>query len=129
MTDLLEGQKLPNQGSVIIGTKGVMLIPHVGKPTLYPKKKFADHKIEVVPGGNHWHEFIDAVRGQDLNHRLILNTLVPYPKLFCWVGLPPASRMKHWYGMHQHSLLKVMKKPLHWLTVNTEKGWEVKGLG
>ena len=60
--DLLEGQKLPSQGSVIIGTKGVMLIPHVGKPSCM-QKKFADHKIEVVEGGNHWHEFIDAIRG------------------------------------------------------------------
>ena len=62
VTDLLEGKKLPSQGSVIIGTKGVMLIPHVGMPSLYPQKKFTDHKMEVVQGTNHWHEFIDAVR-------------------------------------------------------------------
>ena len=64
VTDLLEGKKLPSQGSVIIGTKGVMLIPHVGMPSLYPQKKFTDHKMEVVQGTNHWHEFIDAVRGE-----------------------------------------------------------------
>ena len=52
----------------------VMLIPHVGMPSLYPKKKFADHKMQVVEGGNHWHEFIDAVRGTGPNHQLILIT-------------------------------------------------------
>ena len=34
---LLEGNKLPGQGSVIIGTKGTMLLPHVGMPPLSPK--------------------------------------------------------------------------------------------
>ena len=63
VTDLLDGKKLPSQGSVIIGTKGTMLLPHVGMPSLYPRKKFADHKIELVEGTNHWYEFIEAVRG------------------------------------------------------------------
>jgi hypothetical protein len=46
ITSLLEGKKLPGQGSVIIGTKGVMLIPHVGMPELFPKKDFADLEIK-----------------------------------------------------------------------------------
>ena len=121
VTDLLEGQKLPSQGSVIIGTKGVMLIPHVGKPSLYPKKKFADHKIEMVQeeiiGTNLSMRFVAP--GQ--NHRLISNTQVPCPRLCCWVGLQHASRMKLFYGMLLLSHSKVMKKPLHLLTENTEK--------
>ena len=60
---LLEGKKLPGQGSVIIGTKGVMLIPHVGMPELFPKKSFSDFVIEKVEGTNHWHDFIDAIKG------------------------------------------------------------------
>ena len=48
----------------MIGTKGTMLIPHVGHPQLFPKKDFADFKIEKVPAVNHWHSFIDAARGE-----------------------------------------------------------------
>ncbi len=61
---LLEGKGLPGQGSIVIGTKGTMLIPHVGHPQLFPKKDFADFKIEKVPAVNHWHSFIDGARGE-----------------------------------------------------------------
>ncbi len=61
---LLEGDALPDQGSILIGTEGVMLIPHVSGPRLYPKNKFAGAKFDAVPGANHWHQFIDAVRGK-----------------------------------------------------------------
>ncbi len=64
VTKLLEGDRLPGQGSVVIGTKGSMLIPHVGHPRLYPKKDFADFKMPKVEGQNHWHTFIDAARGE-----------------------------------------------------------------
>ena len=60
--NLLEGQKRPSQGSIVVGTKGVMLIPHVGMPKLFPEKKFKDHKMEIVEKVHHWHSFIDAVR-------------------------------------------------------------------
>ena len=59
--DLVQGSKIPGQGSIIIGTKGVMLLPHVGMPTLFPKEKFGKIKYPIVEGGNHWHEFIDAI--------------------------------------------------------------------
>ena len=60
--NLLEGQKRPSQGSIVVGTKGVMLIPHVGMPKLFPENKFKDHKMEIVEKMHHWHSFIDAVR-------------------------------------------------------------------
>ncbi|MSU42250.1 MAG: Gfo/Idh/MocA family oxidoreductase [Pedosphaera sp.] len=61
---LLGGDALPGQGSILIGTEGVMLIPHVSAPQLYPKKKFVEVKLPAVPGANHWHQFIDACRGK-----------------------------------------------------------------
>lgn len=63
VVSLLEGKKLPKQGSVIIGTEGVMLLPHLGMPSLYPQKKFKEFIIKPERGTNHWHDFIDAARG------------------------------------------------------------------
>ena len=37
---LLEGDALPEAGSIFIGTEGVMLLPNYLRPTLYPKAKF-----------------------------------------------------------------------------------------
>ena len=55
---------LPDQGSLFLGEKGAMLLPHVAMPILLPEANFKDRKPTVVAGGNHWHEFVNAVRGE-----------------------------------------------------------------
>jgi predicted dehydrogenase len=60
---LLEGKRIPGQGSIFIGTKGVMLLPHIGYPELFSKKDFADFKRPELPKVNHWDQFVEACRG------------------------------------------------------------------
>lgn len=54
--------KLPDQGSIFRGTHGVMVLPHVGMPKLLGEAK--GHPIAEVEGANHWHQFIDAAKGE-----------------------------------------------------------------
>ena len=56
-------KKAPDQGSIFIGTEGVMVLPHVGKPRLVGEK-VAGLKFEMVPGEDHWQQFINAVLGK-----------------------------------------------------------------
>jgi hypothetical protein len=56
--------KLPGSGSLLIGEKGSLLIPHVAAPRLFPEEKFADYKIEKVAGVNHYTGWADACRGE-----------------------------------------------------------------
>jgi predicted dehydrogenase len=56
--------KLPHAGSVLIGEKGSLVIPHVAMPKLFPEEKFADFKIEAVPEVNHYTSWADACRGE-----------------------------------------------------------------
>ena len=60
---LLEGDELPNTGSIFVGTEGVMVLPHIARPLLYPDKKFKEFKYPSVPSGDHYGEFIQACRG------------------------------------------------------------------
>ena len=65
--DLLPSKKrvnLPSQGSIFIGEKGAMLLPHWSTPKLFPEENFADYKMPEPGGVNHWHSFIDACRGE-----------------------------------------------------------------
>ena len=57
-------QKLPDQGSMFIGEKGFMLLPHVSNPVLLPKENFKDHAMPAIESGNHWHEWVDACLGK-----------------------------------------------------------------
>jgi predicted dehydrogenase len=58
--------KLPDQGSIFLGTEGIMVLPHIATPRLIGEK-FKDSSFEKVPGDNHWHQFIDAVLGNRKN--------------------------------------------------------------
>jgi predicted dehydrogenase len=61
---LLGDHPFPDQGSILIGTDGVMVIPHIALPALLPESKFGDFKPPAVEGADHWKQFVDAVRGE-----------------------------------------------------------------
>jgi predicted dehydrogenase len=60
---LLEGDELPGAGSIFVGTQGVLVLPHVARPMLYPDKKFKDLKLPDVKEENHWGKFVEACLG------------------------------------------------------------------
>ncbi len=55
--------KLPGSGSLLLGEKGTLLIPHVAAPRLLPGDAFAGYKIETVPAVDHYVSWADACRG------------------------------------------------------------------
>jgi predicted dehydrogenase len=63
---LLGGRKLPDQGSIFIGTKGIMVLPHVAPPILLETGGANELAFErpKLDGQNHWQQFVQAVRGQ-----------------------------------------------------------------
>ena len=61
---MLEGDALPEAGSIFIGTEGVMLLPNYLRPTLYPKAKFKDYAVPDIAGINHYAQFVSACRGE-----------------------------------------------------------------
>ena len=61
---LLGDHPFPDQGSILIGTDGVMVIPHIALPALLPESKFGDFKLPAIEGADHWKQFVDAVRGE-----------------------------------------------------------------
>jgi len=60
---LLEGDELPAIGSIFVGTEGVLVLPHIARPLLYPDKKFKDFKYPDIPSTDHYGEFVEACRG------------------------------------------------------------------
>lgn len=60
---LPDDAKVPQSGSVLLGEKGTLLIPHVGMPRVYPASKETADKIVKVPAVNHYTGWADACRG------------------------------------------------------------------
>jgi predicted dehydrogenase len=57
-------EQLPDQGSMFIGEKGYMLLPHVQMPRLLPADHFKEYTIPKVEGANHWHQWVNACKGE-----------------------------------------------------------------
>ena len=56
------GLELPNSGSLFIGERGNMVLPHVGGPRLYPVENFQGFAYpKDLKGLNHWHRWVDAI--------------------------------------------------------------------
>lgn len=58
------GEKLPGQGSMFIGEKGRLLLPHWTFAKLIVNGKYEKVDIPELPHIDHYHEFIDAVQGK-----------------------------------------------------------------
>jgi hypothetical protein len=48
-----------------VGTKGTMLIPHIGWPDLHPKSDYAGLEFPDVGRADHWLQFVDAILGKE----------------------------------------------------------------
>ena len=121
------GHKLPGQGSVLFGTKGHMIIPHIGKAILLPKEKYADFKRPAIEGVNHWASFVNAARGEGktsahfgyagpLTEAILLGGIATrFPKqTLKW------DAKKLTFTNHEKATTFVRKE--------YRKGWEMKGL-
>ncbi len=64
--DLPADLKLPSNGTMFVGQKGIVITAHGGKsmPTLYPQERFGDVTIDVLPSLDHYGQWIGAIRGE-----------------------------------------------------------------
>jgi predicted dehydrogenase len=60
---LLGGRPLSDQGSIYIGTKGILYSPYIADPVLLPADQYADYKHPQPGGDDHYLQFVEACRG------------------------------------------------------------------
>jgi len=62
--ELPKGVRLPGAGSVMIGERGVMVLPHWSAPSFYSAGEKMDIAIQSAGNRDHYTEFTDACRGE-----------------------------------------------------------------
>ncbi len=125
--ELIGSGPLNDQGSIYIGTNGVMYSPYIAVPVLLPAEKFKDFKISRQSAQNHYLQFVEACRGNDqtstpfsyaglLTESVLLGCLsTRFPKTTLeW----DAERMK----------VTNVKEANAFVRRQYRKGWEVEGL-
>ncbi|MCW5965392.1 MAG: Gfo/Idh/MocA family oxidoreductase [Bryobacterales bacterium] len=119
--------QLPGQGSIFFGTKGNMLLEHIGMPKLLPEKDFASVTMPEIEPPDHYYQFVDAVLGKakcstafdysgPLTETVLLGPLATrFPKTTLeW----DATRMR----------VRNLPEANRFLRRDYRKGWDVKGL-
>ncbi|HEY3440423.1 MAG TPA: Gfo/Idh/MocA family oxidoreductase [Paludibaculum sp.] len=61
--ELIAGNRVPGTGSIFVGEKGVMLLPHIAAPVLLPQAQYRDFPMPKVQPADHYHQFVEAVLG------------------------------------------------------------------
>ncbi len=62
---LPDNQKLPEQGSMFIGEKGRLLVPHWAFPKLIVNGKYEKVDYPELDNADHYHQFVDSCLGKD----------------------------------------------------------------
>ena len=123
----LVGSKLSDQGSIYIGTAGVMYSPYIGPPVLLPADKFADFKLPPTKGDDHYLQFVEAVRGNGATSAPFSYSgpLTEMVLLGCLATRFPKTDLK-W----DTKALKVtnVAEANQFVRRTYRKGWEVEGL-
>ncbi len=115
--------KLPGSGSVLVGEKGSMVIPHHAQPKLFPLDAFESDKLPKIESVDHYVQFADACRGQGqttsafdysgpLTETVLLGT----------VAIRVPEKLLTWNS----ETLRITNMPAAepWLTKPYRKGWE-----
>jgi hypothetical protein len=124
---LAGSRKLPGQGSLFIGTKGVMLLPNVAMPVLLPEDQFKDFAMPQLETVNHYHQFVEAVMG---NGKTTTSFDYAGPLTEAVLLGPLATRFPKTTLEWSSAKLKFGNSPEANLHVRTRSrdGWKVKSL-
>lgn len=129
---LIEDKPLPDQGSIFIGAKGVMLLPHVAFPSLFPQAAFAGFERPAgIAANNHYFEFVEAVKGNGASR-----TSTPFngyagPLSEAVLLGSLATRFPHTTLTWDSARLRFTGngEATRFLKRKYRKGWKVKGVG
>jgi predicted dehydrogenase len=124
---LIGNGQLSDQGSIYLGTDGVLYSPYIAAPVLLPAAKFQDYKLPNPGAENHYLQFVEACRGNgrtsapfDYSGPLTESVL-----LGCLATRFPKTTLE-WDAAN----LKVTNVPAanRFVRRTYRKGWEVEGL-
>ena len=121
--DIPVDYKLPVAGSVLVGEKGSLVIPHVAMPKLFPEEKFPAEELPVVEAVDHYTQWADAClgKGETTSHFDYAGPLTE-AVLLGTIGIRFPSQGLAWDA----KALKITNhaKANEWLSKPYRKGWE-----
>lgn len=122
-----DGKNPLSQGSIIIGTKGVLHVPHIAKPQLYPRQQFKSYELPNEKEAHHWSQWAEAcLSGATPSANFDYSGPLTEAVLLGSVAVRYPKTTLKWNGKKLQ--FDDMKEANRYLRRTYRKGWEVAGL-
>jgi predicted dehydrogenase len=121
------GQHFPSNGSIFIGEKGSILLPHVGGPQLLPREDFLTYKRPKLPGHDHYLQWVKACLGKD-HASANFDFAGPLTETVLLGVLAARFPGKHLQWDAANLRVKNLPEANEFVRVAYRPGWEVAGL-
>ncbi|MBP8255799.1 MAG: Gfo/Idh/MocA family oxidoreductase [Opitutaceae bacterium] len=115
------------QGSILIGTKGVLHVPHINTPRLFPRLQFKDYVLPAEKGAHHWTQWAEAcLSGATTSARFDYSGPLTEAVLLGSVAVRFHQTTLDWNAKKLR--FDNVKEANRYLRKTYRKGWEVAGL-
>jgi predicted dehydrogenase len=124
---LLGERKFHDQGSVYIGTEGVLYSPYIDSPILFPEEKFRDYRKPNPGGQDHYLQWVEAVRGNGTTSApfSFAGPMTESVLLGCLATRFPKTKLE-WDARNMR--ITNVAEANRFVRRRYRKGWEVEGL-
>ncbi|HEV8061853.1 MAG TPA: Gfo/Idh/MocA family oxidoreductase [Gemmataceae bacterium] len=124
---LIGGRNFNDQGSIYVGTDGVLYSPYIAAPVLLPAEKFKEYAMPNPGGNDHYLQFVEACRGNGTTSTPFSYSgpLTESVLLGCLATRFPKTTL-NWDGPNLQ--VTNVKEANAFVRRTYRRGWEVEGL-
>lgn len=121
------GTALPRSGSLLVGEKGTLVIPHVGEPKLYFDDPKESTEYEMADDRDHYHGWIDGcLSGKQPSDDFTYGGLLTETILLGNIAVRYPGEKLEWDA--EKMRITNHEEANQWLTRDYRDGWDVKKL-
>lgn len=118
---------LPSSGSLLIGEKGSLVIPHVGEPRLYFDDANESTKYEMADDQDHYHGWIDGcISGKQPSDDFTYGALLTETILLGTIAIRFKGETLDWDA--ENMKFTNMEEANKWVTRDYREGWDLHKL-
>ncbi len=124
---LPSNEAIPSQGSLLIGEKGTIVIPHVGRIKVYPQEQFPEGSFDDLESLNHYHGWVDGcIGGKQPSDGFGYAAKLTESVLLGNIGVRLRQQMLNWD--EQTMAFAGNNEANKWLTRQYRDGWEIQAV-
>ena len=123
LVDIPTSYILPDAGSILVGEKGSLVIPHVAMPKLFPEERFSADELPVIADVDHYTQWADACRGEgETTSHFDYAAALTETVLLGTIGIRYPKQELQWDA--ESLTIKNHAKAQEWISKPYRKGWE-----